>query len=443
MRADPGLLPLPEIVDRLERVLRDSPSDETEATWLELLRGSAESRGERAEVAVRRQRTVTLRVIDRGRMGSHRTGAGEPGDLADAVRQAVAQSRVNRPLPGLPHLPHDETPAAEGPDLRCPEIATLDRRRVQDWLKGLRCGRERLALEWTSGAVAVFNSRGVRRSAEVTAIGLEARWDRRPGAGRALDAARRLPDLEAGRVLERAADRHAHGASADLPERADPLLLAPEATIELLELLNGAALTAVSYSEGSSLLREHLGVQVFDRAITVRDDGTDPRGLPFPFDLEGTAKRPIDLIHHGTPRTPALDQRQAAQLGLPPTAHAVSGNDARAENLFLLAGETTTADLLQAADGGVWVGWLEAACCTDPRRLQFRAAARGLRRIRDGRLAEGLPDAWWEDSVLRIFSERPLLGVETTRRLGHDGVLGGVNAPAVVMAPAATLRPLH
>ncbi len=434
-------LPLPAIAERLERVLRDSPADETEATWLELERGSAESRGGPVEAAVHRQRTVTLRVIDHGRMGSHRTGAGEPGDLANAVRQAVAQSRVNQPLRGLPHLPHDDS-ATSALELLCPEIEALDRRRAQDWLKGLRRGRETLTLQWTTGRVAVFNSRGVRRRAEATAIGLEARWGRRPGAGRAADAARRLPELAAPEVVERAAQRHAQGDSAELPEHAVPLLLAPEATIELIELLNGAALTAAAYAEGSSLLREHLGVQVFDRAITVRDDATDARGLPFPFDLEGTAKRPVDLIHQGTPRTPALDQRQAAQLGLPPTAHAVSGNDARAENLFLVAGEATTDDLLQAAEGGVWVGWLDGLSCTDSRRLQFRACARGLRRIRGGHLAEGLPDALWEESLLRVFSERPLLGVETARRLGNDGILGGIHAPAVALASAAPLRAL-
>lgn len=434
-----SLLPLAEIAERLERVLADSPADETEATWLEIERGGAESRGGPAEVTLHRERTVNLRVIDRGRMGSHRTGVGEPGDLANAVRQAIAQSRVNQPLRGLPHLPNNEGPTL-APELSCPEIESLDRRRAQDLLKSWRRGRESLALEWTSGRVAVVNSRGIRRGAAVTAIGLESCWGRRPGAGHAADAARRLTDLDAPRVLERAAERHAQGDAAELPEQAVPLVLAPEATIELVELLNGAALTAASYSDGSSILREHLGVQVFDRAITVRDDGTDLRGLPFPFDLEGTAKHPVDLIHQGTPRTPALDQRQAAQLGLRPTAHAISGNDARAGNLFLVAGEVATADLLSAAEGGIWVGWLDGATCTDPRRLQFRASARGLRRIRDGRLAEGLPDAVWEESLLRIFSGRPLLGAETTRRLGHDGILGGIVAPAIALGPVAPLR---
>jgi predicted Zn-dependent protease len=441
MADEAPLLPLAEMAERLERVLRDSPADETELTWLEVRRGEGSVRGERAEVSARAQRTVTVRVIDRGRMGSHRTGASEPGEIAAAVRQAIAQSRVNQPLRGLPHLPHDAAPI-RGPEPDCPEIEALGSGTARDWLEGLARGRQALALQWAAGRVAVFNSRGVRRRTAVTAIALAAVTGRRPGAGRSSDAARRLAELPAGEILRRASERHATGDAGELPAQAVPFVLAPEATIELVELLNRAALTAASYSEGSSLLREHLGVQVFDRAITVRDDGTDPRGLPFPFDLEGTAKVPVDLVHQGTPRTPALDQRQAAQLGLPPTAHAVSGNDARAENLFLVAGEAETPTLLAAADGGIWVGWLDRLQCTDPRRLQFRARAQGLRRIRDGSLAEGLPDALWEDSLLRLFSERPRVGSETSRRLGRDGILGGVTAPGVALAAAGPLRTL-
>jgi len=36
------------------------------------------------------------------------------------------------------------------------------------------------------------------------------------------------------------------------------------------------AFSAISYYQGSSFLRQHLDVQVFDRAINLRDDATDP-----------------------------------------------------------------------------------------------------------------------------------------------------------------------
>jgi predicted Zn-dependent protease len=220
-----------------------------------------------------------------------------------------------------------------------------------------------------------------------------------------------------------------------------PVVVSEEAVIDLCRLLNQVAFSAVSYYDGSSFLRQHLGVQVFDRELGLRDDGTDPAGLPFPFDLEGTAKRPFDLILKGIPKTPALDQRQAARLGLPPTASAIAGNDARALNLFLQPGERSLEELLAAADGGVWLGWLHHLESHEPQRVQFRARAGGVRRIRDGRLAEALPDLIWEDSLLRAFSTLLGIGQEPALRANPDGYLGATSAPALTIGEVEGLRP--
>src|SRR5262245_19016955 len=120
---------------------------------------------------------------------------------------------------------------------------------------------------------------------------------------------------------------------------AAPLCLAPEAVGALVHALAGAAFTAHAYRDGTTVLRQLLGTQVFDRRLTLVDDGQDPSGMPFPFDFEGTTKRRVELVAQGTPKTPALDQRHAALFGLAATGHAAGGDDARAENLFLLAGE--------------------------------------------------------------------------------------------------------
>ncbi len=431
---------LDDILERLDGALKHSPADETELVWIERRRGDAASRGPRVDARMTRHRTVVARVLDHGRIGSHRTGFGDGGELADAVRQAIAHSRIHAPLQGLPHLPADEAPLVRLEGLVDPEIADLSTDRARAILSGLRREREALDLEWTLARVAVANSRGMRRSCEVTSAALRIRRSRRPGGGRAATASRRLAELAGDQLWEVADRRHATGDAGEVPPAAVPAVLSGEAAIELVALLNRTALTASAYSEGLSFLREHLGVQVFDRAISVRDDATDPAGLPFPFDLEGTVKRPVEMIEAGTPRTPALDQRQAAHLGLRPTGHSISGNDARAENLFLVPGAASEDELLGRADGGVWIGWLDAVAPVEPLRVRFLAHARGVRRIRDGRLAEALPDCIWDDSLLRCLSESPQVGNRLTRRLSRDGVLGGVCAPPVLLS-AQNLRP--
>jgi len=428
------LLELEEIGNRLESALSHSCADETEVVWIESRRGEASSSGSRVSVRSSRHRTVMARVLDGGRVGSHRTGSGDGGEIADAIRQAAAQSRIHEPLPGLPHIPADDTEAPVAEGLSCPRIADLSRNGARKLLESLRRQREAITLDWTLARVAVFNSRGVRRTTEVTSAALQIRHSRRPGSGRAATAARTLDELDAERLHEIASYRHASGAAGEVPEGHLPIVFSAEAAIELVALLNRTSFTANSYSEGTSFLREHLGVQVFDRSITLRDDATDPGGLPFPFDLEGTAKRPVDLIRDGVPKTPALDQRQAAQLGLPPTAHSISGNDSRAENLLLLPGEKTEVELLEQADGGLWIGWLDSVAPIEPRRVRFMAHARGVRRIRDGALAEALPDCIWDESLLRCLSESPAIGSVSTRRLSRDGILGGISAPPLLLA---------
>ncbi len=423
-----------QIGNRIESVLEQSPADETEIVWLETRHGTGRRQRARIDVRSNPARTILVRVIDRGRVGSHRTGSGQAGDLASAIRLAVAQSRAREPLAGLHHLPADDSPL-DGPidGLFDPEIGGLGNRKARSLLQGLPAKQETLYMTWAEGRVAVFNSRGVRRSAQASAVGFEVRTGRRPGSGRAGDAARRLAAVDLKGLIAMARARRGDGGPGELPAGPVPAVLSPATVIDLLDLLSRTSFSAKAYYDGTSFLREHINIQVFDRRFHVKDDGTDSAGIPFPFDLEGTAKGPVDLIAKGSPRTPTMDQRQAAVLGLQPTAHAIGGDDAQAENLFLEAGEETEDELVEQTGDGIWIGWLEQLECFEPKRVLFRARACGVRAIRAGHLAEPLPDFVWEDSLLRAFSSLPGLGRGTASRLSADGFLGGITAPAVAV----------
>jgi len=435
-----ALLEMHEIEERLDQAIEHSTADETEFVWIEMARGEAPHRTEQVGAPRSRHRTILVRVLDHGRVGSYRSGAETLGELRDAIRMAVTQSRVREPLNGLHHLPAAEEPAPEIDNLLDPEIVELSRNKGRTMLRKLARQRESASLTWGHARVAVFNSRGVRRTSEVTGISLEVDCGRRAGSGRAAGAARSLAELHPNQIFRRARSRHASGDTGELSPEPTPVAFSPEATLDLCDLLNRVAFSASAYYDGTSFLRDHLGVQVFDRAINLRDDATRVDGLPFPFDLEGTPKAPVDLVVRGTPKTPALDQRQAALLGLPPTAHSITGNDARAQNLFLLPGEQTDAEVLEAAEGGLWIGWLDHLECFEPKRVLARAVARGVRRIRDGQLAEALPDLIWEDSLLRILANVLAVGDTPVRRFGRAGILGGFSAPGLAVGEVGELK---
>jgi predicted Zn-dependent protease len=431
---------LEEVVDRFERVLASSPADETEMVWIERRRGRAALRAAKGDEAVRTEGIVLVRVEERGRVGTHRASWGTPAELEGAVRQALAQAKVHQPLPGMPHLPSDATPLDDAAAISDPAVAALDGSAARRLLQPLARAAEAARLGWCSGGVVVLNSRGLRRVARASGVDVEVRHGRGVGAGWAGHAARRLSDLDPGAVFARARANATDLPVATLPPLPAPLWLAPEAVATLLRLLNRCAFTAHAYRDGSSFLREHLGVQVFDRKMTLVDDATDPAGMPFPFDLEGTAKRPVEIVAAGTPRTPALDQRHAAMLGLKPTCHASGGDDAVAENLFLRPGESAAPDLAAAAAGGLYAGWLEHPEVHDPKRVQFRAVVRGARRIDSSGPGAPLPDLLWEDSLLRVFSALEAVGAETGRFQGDDLLLGGIVTPSIVVTEVRALR---
>ena len=220
------------------------------------------------------------------------------------------------------------------------------------------------------------------------------------------------------------------------------MLLAPEATIALLNVLNTFALAGRAYLDGTSFLVRHRGVQVFDRAFNLLDDGGRLPGVPFPFDLEGSPKKPLKLIVEGQPSAVALNQYQGAEAGMRPTAQAVGGQDALFGNLFMLPGELSDDDLLAAADGGLRIGWLDPPECFEPSQLRIRARARCARRIENGRLGAALPDFVWEESLLRALARLRAIGRETVVQSTPTTPLGAITAPAVVLAASEGFQAL-
>jgi predicted Zn-dependent protease len=331
-----------------------------------------------------------------------------------------------------------------------PAISALwvDPRASEDFLRPLRAGDATGArLRWLDGRTVVVNSRGLARAAAPTAATLEIRLGRTAlgeGAGGAAGAARALSGLPLDDLSAAALARSVEARGE--PARSDaPMVLSPEATARFFDALARALFAAHAYRGGGILPREHWGVQMFDRALSLRDDGLDPAGLAFPFDLDGSVKRPVDLVRDGAPRTPTLDERHAALLGLPATAHASGGDDAMAENLFVAPGQARDEDLLAAAGDGTWIGRLESVKVALTRPPLLSARAQQLRAIRDGRLAGWLPDALWTVNPLNALARLPALGAVRRTLVGGGsaaGLLGATTAPGVVLGHGGELREL-
>lgn len=504
------LVPLDEMMARLERALATSPADSTEIAWIEVRReratggigqrtagaprsaaagkagtgsaagrpsfsGAPRSGGGGSPGSAGLARTLLIRVRQSGRSGLHRTGAGERSELENAVRDAMAQARLAPATPAEPlaggggadrraeaaaapaSTPDGASRAAgtlgavgitsaAGPEaLFDPALAALEPAGARALLDGMAADGEGLRLDWLDGRVAVANSNGLRRAARVTAAGFRA--DCGAGAGSAVGAARRLEALDLATLLDRARTRRSPAGAAIEEEppagaavEAAAMVLSEQSVAALLDLLNRHALAATTLRDGSSCLCGRLGEALFAPCFNLRDDGTDPRALPFPFDLAGWPKRPVDLIVGGVFATPAVDARLGQAIGRQPTPHAMAPDESIAANLLLLPGAGGAdpvafpeTELLRSVEHGLWIGELAAVECFDPHRLRFRALARGVRRIAGGTLGPPLPDLLWEDGLSAVLTRAQALGDRPVAIPTGDMLFGAIAAPLLAI----------
>ena len=495
------LASLDEMMARLERALAASPADSTEIVWIEARRTQVTAgRGRRDQARAAGpggrapcERNLLVRVRQSGRTGLHRTGGVEPSELENAVRDAVAQARLAPPTPAEPLAGAGErrgaaaatvataAPAAggaasagapapaggpggpgtgRGDAIYDPELAELEAVRARALLDGAAERGELLRLSWLEGRVTVVNSAGLRQAARVTAASFEASCGRGPGAGRAAGAARRLDTLYLQDTLDRARARHAAGtagttaavgaagedagedAAAPAPAAGPaglPMVLSEQSAAALIALLNRHALSAAAQRDPGCGLHGRLGGPVLASCLSLRDDGTDPRALPFPFDLAGWPKRQVDLFVDGVFATPAVDARLAAEIGRPSTPHAMAPDESIAANLLLLPGDREPlpeAELLRQAADGIWIGALDGLECFDPGRLRFRARARGGRRIDGDALGPPLPDFLWEDDLLAALARAAALGDRPATIATGDMLFGATVAPLLALRAA-------
>ena len=435
----------------IDRVLENSIADETEIVWFERRHGRATWPPRDDDGLEKPRLSVLLRVVEGGRPGWHRTEVRSQGELENAVRAALSVATTQNRARRRPVLPTTTGQVELPAKLFDRAVVRLDvdgaRERLRSWWGSDPPESEASStLRWSETRLLVANNHGLRRAANSTELDLDVRTGSVAGCGRVSASARTFDTLNAPMVIARAlrlCGRAASGGIQATVEPGIPMVLAPEVAAQLLDLLNSFALAGRAYLDGTSLLTRHRGVQVFDRAVHVFDDGRRIPGVPFPFDLEGSPKVACDLIVDGSPSTPALNQQQGAEAGLTPTAQSVGGHDALFGNLFLAPGELAEEQLWTAADGGLFIGWIDPPECVEPTQLRFRTVARSIRRITGAGLGEPIADQIWESSLPSALGR--------LRGLGRDAVicsvpstpLGAVSAPAVVVNRADGFSPIQ
>ncbi|MBU3077303.1 TldD/PmbA family protein [Sphingomonas quercus] len=120
------------------------------------------------------------------------------------------------------------------------------------------------------------------------------------------------------------------------------------------------AITGSAIARRTSFLLDAEGTQLFAPGITIRDDPHRPRGpRSRPFDGEGLATAPSDIIADGVLTGWLMDSASARQLGRQPTGHASRGTGGApgvsTTNIYLESGALSVDDLLAETGNGLYV----------------------------------------------------------------------------------------
>lgn len=168
-------------------------------------------------------------------------------------------------------------------------------------------------------------------------------------------SARSPEDMESAReVGRRAAERTlARLGSRQIETREAPVIFQAEMAVSLLRGLTRAISGSALYRRSSFLL-DHLDQQIFPEFVRIRENPLLRKGpASAPFDSEGVATAPKDLVRDGILRSYLLSSYSARKLNMETT-----GNGGGVRNLSIDSGELDLAGLLKRMDCGLLVSEL-------------------------------------------------------------------------------------
>lgn len=138
-----------------------------------------------------------------------------------------------------------------------------------------------------------------------------------------------------------------------------PVVFAPEIARSLIGAIFDAA-SGDSIYRGASFFTGKLGEQVAAESVNVINDGTIIGGFgTSPFDAEGLPSRRTVVVENGVLKNYLLNTYTARKLNMKSTASAargLAGNPGTGtDNLFLIAGNLSPADILRDIPSGLYI----------------------------------------------------------------------------------------
>ncbi len=267
------------------------------------------------------------------------------------------------------------------------------------------------------GEIWVASSRGVRahtRTSQVSFVnvvnGLQG------GSGYAAFSSHRLADFDPEGTAHRALDKALRSeARMSLEPGTYTVVLEEPAVATLLGMMSFMGFSGRALLERQSFMEGRQGKRVVAEQVSVYDDALDPRGLPQPFDFEGTPCQQVHFFRRGVAEAVVHDTRTANAAGTESTGHALpppySAYSPLPGHVVMAAGDTSDEDLIAGVERGLLVTRFHYARPVEPREAVMTMMTRdGTFLIEQGKIKGAVDDLRVTESGLRALSEVEAVG---------------------------------
>ncbi|MBM3330058.1 MAG: TldD/PmbA family protein [Calditrichaeota bacterium] len=383
--------------------------------------------------------SLTVRLLEEGRIGKASTGNLTEEGIARCVATAQSALRFSQPDPDLLPLVEPQS-YSDKSTYHDRTFGYSPEERVVGVAEAVALCREsdlQAAGIYSSGGstIAIANSRGLwachRRTGAT--FSLSAMSDDSSGWAEATD-----PDVAALDVTDVARRAKDKALASRNPSRVEPgdwtVVLEPAAVADFLLFLAWDAFNGKSFVESRSAFTGKIGTKVAGTNVTIKDDAWHPLTPGNPFDYEGMPRQTVPLIENGVFMGVVHDRTTGAKAGTGSTGHALPQPDSNGPlplNMVLEGGESSLEEMIASTDRGLLVTRLHYTNLLDPMKVTITGMTRdGLFLIEGGKVTRGLKNMRFTLSVLDVLNSVEALSRQLYRTETFWGG-GGTVAPAI------------
>jgi len=383
---------------------------------------------------------IMIKVVMNRKIGTLRVNTLEERQIEDTVKKAIKIAKVTPPNKDFKSLPEPQkwTPIEEAFDSKT-ALCTPDYRaeKVKELIETAHSKSKivkAVAGSFSTGSAsfAISNSLGVSAWAQMSLASINttviSEVEGSEGFGSAEQYSRFVKDIDHIRVAIEAAEKSVKSVK---PLRISPsdyeVVLSPRAVATLLSFLGYIGFSATIYQDGQSFVKYHLGEQVFDEKLSVKDDARDPLTLyAVPVDGEGVPKKAVQLIDKGKVSEESIcydsftagkeKDKKSTGHSMPPVTPFYPSPRPFPINVIASPGDASVEEMVADTKHGIFVTRFHYTNVVEPTKAILTGLTRdGTFLIENGEISKPIMNLRFTDSMLSALKDILMIGKKLER----------------------------